>query len=297
MQPFESFHDGGSKNLLNGAVVAGLSAQPDLEFALDNIFNHPNVGPFISEKLIKQLVTSNPSAGYVRRVAAVFNSDSSGERGNLQSVVKAILLDNEARSIAQTDYYGKLREPVLRLSHLWRAFNFNVSPAASNTRIQFRLRSPELMNLDLVTGQAVLKSPSVFNFFDPDYSPAGPVASYAKAELVAPEFEIFTESNELATSNRIGDQIQRSSYMGDSDGGTQPISFLDFSFERTLAANPEQLLDHLDTLLLSGNMSNQLRDILMDHLTALPDSSSGLNQRVRDAVTLIMASPDYLVQM
>ena len=293
MLPFESFHDTDAKTLLNGATApAGLSARQDLEFALDNIFNHPNVGPFIARQLIKRLVTSNPSPAYIQRIATVFNDDGSGERGNLQAVVRALLLDSEARSIPGFSAYGKLREPVLRLSHLWRAFN--VQPGTqSSARQEFNTGSPEMLNLDDVTGQAVLKSPSVFNFFQPGFSPAGPVADQ---NLVAPEFELFTESNELATTNRIGRQIQEA-YLGNPDSSGRRTSYLDFSYERSLAAEPEQLLDHLNILLLSGNLSADLRVILVNHLNGLPDTEPGLSQRVRDAVTLIMASPDYLVQM
>lgn len=293
MRPFESFHDTEAKTLLNGVVApAGLTARQDLEIALDNIFYHPNVGPFISTQLIKRLVTSNPSPAYIARVATVFNDDGTGERGNLQAVIRAILLDSEARTVPPLAAYGKLREPVLRLSHLWRAFN--VQPGLqSGARNEFNTVSPQLMNLEDVTGQAVLKSPSVFNFFQPSFSPAGPVA---EQNLVAPEFELFTESNELATSNRIGRQIQLA-YLGNPDGNARQFSYLDFTYERSLAGDTDSLLDHLNVVLMSGNMSNALRQILIDHLNELPDTEEGLSQRVRDAVTLIMASPDYLVQM
>lgn len=149
------------------------------------------------------------------------------------------------------------------------------------------------MNLDLDTGQAPLKSPSVFNFFQPDFSPAG---SVAEQNLVAPEFELFTESNELTTSNRIGDQINRFSVSSDSDSA-MTVSYLDFSYEVGLASSVDSLLDHLNVLLLSGNMSDGLCDVLFTHLQALPDTPAGHVSRVHDAVTLIMASPDYLVQM
>ena len=210
MRPFEAYHDTGEKILFNNAVSpAGQSAQQDLDFALDNIFNHANVGPFMATQLIKRLVTSNPSPAYVGRIAAVFNDNGSGVRGDIKAVVRALLLDAEARAIPGFAAYGKLREPVLRLSHLWRAFNIRPG-LSSSSRGEYNTPSPQMMDLDSVTGQAVLKSPSVFNFFTPYFSPAGPVA---RQNLVAPEFELFTESNELATSNRIGQQIQYA-YLG-----------------------------------------------------------------------------------
>jgi len=186
MRPFASFHDSTEKTLLNGSIApAGLTARQDLEFALDNIFNHVNVAPFVSKQLIKRLVTSNPTPAYIARVATVFNDDGAGERGNLQAVIRAILMDEEARQIPAFAAYGKLREPVLRLSHLWRAFNIQPGTQASE-RNEFNTGSPELMNLTSVTGQSVLRSPSVFNFFQPGFAPAGPVAAQ---NLVAPEFE------------------------------------------------------------------------------------------------------------
>lgn len=294
MQPFEEYHDTDAKTLLNGVVApAGNTARQDLELALDNIFNHPNVGPFIAKQLIKRLVTSNPTPAYVGRVAHVFNNNGTGVRGDLGAVVKAILLDTEARTIpTDISHYGKLREPVLRLSHLWRAFNVQRGENNSD-RNEFNTVSPQMDTLETVTGQAVLRSPSVFNFFLPSYSPAGPVAD---ANLDAPEFELFTAGNELATSNRIARQIQVG-YAGYPYANGQSTSYLDYTYELTLADDAAALLDHLDLVLLSGNMSDGLRNLLQSHIESIPSDEDGLSQRIRDAITLIMASPDYLVQM
>ena len=294
MEPFEQYHDTSEKVLLNGEVSpAGLSAREDLELALNNIFNHPNVGPFVVKQLIKRLVTSNPSRQYVGDITAVFNDDGSGTRGNLKAVVKALLLHEEARSIPDPNTYGKLREPALRLSHLWRAFGVQPGSQNSSERNEYNTGSPQLSNLELDTGQAPLKSASVFNFFQTDFAPAGMIAN---SNLKAPEFELFTESNELATSNRIGQQIQRYS-VGSSADAEFPVSYLDFAFEVLLAEDSNALLDHLNIVLLAGNMSSDLRNLLVDHLQAMPDSPPDYLARVRDVVTLIMASPDYLVQM
>ena len=133
MEPNEAFHDAGAKTLLNGAVApAGLTARQDLEFALDNIANHPNVGPFISKQLIQRLVTSNPSPEYVARVSGTFDDDGAGTRGNLGAVVRAILLDPEARTgHLENPDFGKLREPVVRMVHLWRALDAVPGPEAN----------------------------------------------------------------------------------------------------------------------------------------------------------------------
>lgn len=294
MLPFEEYHDTDSKTLLNGVVApAGNNARQDLELALDNIFNHQNVGPFISKQLIKRFVTSNPTPGYIERVATVFNDNGVGVRGDLGAVMRTLLLDEEARTIPSSiNYYGKLREPVLRFSHVWRAFNVQRGTSSNILRNELNTVSPYLDNFEAVTGQAVLRSPSVFNFFQPSYSPAGPIA---EANLDAPEFELFTESNELATTNRLGRQIQEL-YSLDPETSQQTISYLDFSTEVALADDVPALLEHLDVLLLSGNMSDTLENILTNHLTS-DEMAGNLSARVRDAVMLIMASPDYLVQM
>ena len=300
MQPFEDYHDTGEKVLLNygpstvhGQLPAGGSAREDLEKALDNIFYHPNVGPFVVKQLIKRLVTSNPSLQYVRDIAAVFDDDGAGTRGNMKAVIKALLMHDEARNIPDFAAYGKLREPVLRISHLWRAFGVLPGSQSSSQRNEYHSIRPELKNLEMVTGQAPLKSASVFNFFQPGFSPAGPIADQ---NLKAPEFELFTESNELSTSNFIGRQIQRYSVSSIADS-SPPLAFLNFTYEVGIAGDVNALLDHLDTVLVAGNMSTALRTLLSEHLLALPSTQPGRFARVRDAVTLIMASPDYLVQM
>ena len=291
MEPFEDHHDTGSKTLLLGAVApAGLSAREDLVFALNNIFSHPNVAPFISLHLIKQLVTSNPTPAYVQRVASVFNNNGNGVKGDLGATVKALLMDAEARNPGSLTDYGKLREPVLRISHLWRAFN--VIPGNRSARGEYNTYTPEMMNLETITGQAVLRSPSVFNFYDRAFAPAGPVR---QAQLVAPEFQIFTDTNLLSTATRINDQIHRHHRQNPNGLELNP-SHLDFSPEIALADDIDALLDHLDILMMSGGMSDSLRSILSTHLATINPDESGLKTRVLDAVSLITASPEYLVQ-
>jgi len=165
MVPWHDFHDKGEKKLLNGFVVpAGQSAEKDLEDALDNIANHPNVGPFIVKHLITKLVTSNPSPEYVRDVVQVFNSNAQGERGNLGSTIKALLMHSEAREghLSHPKTFGKTKEPLLRITQLWRAFE----PDAIHPQFNYAWVGDELQ-------QAPLASPSVFNFFAPDFSQPG----------------------------------------------------------------------------------------------------------------------------
>ncbi|MEM9605351.1 MAG: DUF1800 family protein [Pseudomonadota bacterium] len=291
MEPFEDHHDTGAKTLLNGTVLPeGQTARVDLEAALDNIFAHANVGPFVASHLIKQLVTSNPTPQYVARVATVFNDNGFGVRGDLGATVKAILMDTEARTVGGVANFGKMREPVLRFSHLWRAFS--VSPGNWSENGEYETYSPTLQDMDSETGQAPLKSPSVFNFFSPSYSPQGPAQDNW---LVVPEMQIFTDSNILKSASRVNRQIYRH-YLQNSSPSERNPAYLDYSREIALASDPHALLGHLNLLLLSGAMSDALETILLDHLNTLEDDEDGLVERVQDAIALIVASPDYLVQ-
>ncbi len=284
MRAFEDYHETGEKLLLDGEVIpAGGTAESDLELAMDNIFQHPNVAPFISRQLIQRLVTSNPSAAYTGRVAAVFNDNGAGERGDLGAVVKAILLDEEA-FISGEQYGGaKLKEPLLRLSQLWRAFD------AEGDEGVYRYAYPEY---DL--GQRPYGSPSVFNFFRPHYTRPGPIES---AGLVAPEFEILTDSTVVATSNRLRMYILPGYYYFGSglDAIDHGIS-LDFSDELALADDVEALLDHLDTLLLAGRMPDTMRESLLEMALQIPLGDDGGEDRVTEVIAMIITSPEFAVQ-
>jgi len=291
MEAFEDHHDTGSKTLLGGETVpAGLTAREDLERALDNVYAHQNIAPFVSRHLIKHLVTSNPSPAYIARVAAVFNDNGRGERGDLGATVKALLMDQEARNPDFNENFGKLREPVIRLSQLWRAFS--ITQGTENERGEYNTHSPALKNLSSQTGQTVLSSPSVFNFYRPDYAPNGPVLD---AGLVSPESQIFTDGNIIATASRLNVQIHRH-YKQTSTADHLKVSYLDFAKELELASDPQALLDRMNLLLLSGGMSADLNNLLLSHLQSLPDDEKGNIQKVQDALSLIIASPEYLVQ-
>ena len=307
MVPVEEFHDRKEKQLLNGALLAAnQSARADLDAALDNIFNHPNVGPFISKQLIQRLVTSNPTSAYVGRIARIFNNNGSGIRGDLTAVISAILLDDEARNghnkIAS---FGKLKEPLLRLSHFFRAFDLQPNIKEGSF---WRHRScgrgeytayvmgnswNRLSGLSSEIGQAVLRAPSVFNFYRPDYTPPD---STGKNALVAPEFQLATENFVINTANLINYSIYWAKPSTEvNDAG---YSWLDFSQVIPLANNADNLLNYLNRVLLSGAMSDQLRAILKRHL-ADPFFQYHENielDKARDAIALIMISPEYLIQ-
>lgn len=291
MRPFPGYHDTGRKVLLGGVVArAGLSPEADLDVALDSLFNHRNVGPFIGKQLIQRLVTSNPGIGYVGRVARAFNNNGAGVRGDLRAVIRAILLDPEARTgHTRLANYGKLREPLLRWTHLWRAFN--VQRGARSTFDKYNHGSPYIYAGRDFLGQSVLSANSVFGFFRPEYAPLGAVR---EAGIVAPEAQIYTDAFILTTTARLTSFTQ-TFYQGANQNSLNS-SHIDITQETALAARPQQLLDRLNLLLLSGQMSSGLRTILLNHMATLDGDEAGRSQRVRDCITLIMASPEYLVQ-
>ncbi|MEE9344528.1 MAG: DUF1800 domain-containing protein, partial [Methylococcales bacterium] len=218
MIPVEEFHDRNEKQLLNGTrLAANKTARAELNAALDNIFNHPNVGPFISKQLIQRLITSNPTSAYVARIARVFNNNGNGVRGDLAAVVSAILLDEEARNGHKTiPTFGKLKEPLLRLSHIFRVFDLqpNIKEGSfwehqSCGRGEYPAYVigdswSHLPGLGKEIGQAVLQAPSVFNFYRPDYTPPG---MSGETGLIAPEFQLATENFVINTANLINYSI------------------------------------------------------------------------------------------
>lgn len=257
MQAWENHHDRSAKQLLNGYVTPpNQTTATDLRLALDNIFNHPNVGPFIGKQLIQRFVTSNPSPAYVARVASVFNNNGQNVRGDLRAVISAILLDPEARSLVNTGNptFGKLKEPILRYSALLRAFDGR--PASG--------RYKQLAYIDGIEygiGQQVLLAPSVFNFFRPGYSPPGPIAAQ---RLVAPEFQILNTSTAVSTPNYLanGFIFLRPEYSTNAD------DVLARGYP-ALPNEPRLLLDHLNVLMLAGSMPEWLYNSLLRTLNEL----------------------------
>ena len=299
MQPVEAFHDSeNSKQLLvypgvalvGGLLPAGGNASNDLDAALDNLFQHPNVGPFIARRLIQRLVTSNPTAAYIHRVGAAFADNGQGVRGDLKAVLSAILLDPEARygHWTNADRFGKLREPLIRNTHLWRA----MAARASSGRIDTLNPYPPIEDW---YGQGPLRSPSVFNFFRPDFRRQGEVSTLG---LDSPEFQILSDSFAVGTTNRLFSlsfcyYSEGASCWADDDTATL---FLDTARDATLASNdPAGLLDRYNVLFLSGQMSPAMRAALLSRLNAITGSTRG-RQRVQHALYLILNSPEYVVQ-
>jgi len=279
MQLYPGFHDVGPKKLLNGAELpAGQSGEQDLADALDNIFNHPNVGPFIAIRLIQRLVTSNPSPGYVQRVARVFNNNGAGVRGDLGAVVKAILMDPEARPDLPMDPDGKPKEPLLRLTQVWRAYD---AQSASG-------RYPLAATL-ILFGQGPLQSPSVFNFFSPFYSPPGEIRN---SGLVAPELQIASEYQNTYVTNFWFFQTfglnQTNPDLQEDD------IFIDISEEMAVAANADALIDMVAEKLLAGEISDPLRQEISGIMALIPDTEAAL--RAAEAIYLVVSSPEFAYQ-
>jgi uncharacterized protein (DUF1800 family) len=301
------FHSISAKNFLGVTIPAQTlttaDTQGDLKIALDTLFNHPNVGPFIGRQLIQRLVTSNPSPQYVARVAAAFNDNGAGKRGDMKAVWKAILLDPEARSTSSSPSYGKVREPVVRLANFLRAFN-----ATSRTG-----RFTGIGNTDdpaTRLNQTVLSAPTVFNFYRPGYVPSSqPIAA---AGLVAPEFQIVHDVSVAGYMNYMRGIVQVDT--------TRDIQ-QDYSAELALATVPADLVERMNLLLFSGQLPDALRAQIVAAVTSrgipaplyptpagasAPDSTqpptnqaaidSARLQRVYLAVFLSMAAPDYLIQ-
>lgn len=274
-----SQHELGTKTFLGTTIPANTNGFDSLKIALDTIFAHQNIAPFVSKQLIQHLVTSNPSAAYVGRVSAVFANNGSGVRGDMKAIIRAILTDSEARSDASLAAVngGKLREPVNRLTGWARAFGVT-SPsdawAIGNT-------SSTTTRLAQSTGH----SGSVFNFFRPGYAP--PNTAIATAGLVAPEMQITNEPTVIAYVNYMQGLIQN---------GTGDVK-ADYTSILTKASDSQALIDEVNLLVAAGQLSSTTIATIKTAIDAIATTSAALlNNRVYAAILLTMASPDFLVQ-
>jgi len=279
MRMYEEHHEPGAKHLIRGRYIpAGQTGMQDVTAAVDNLFRHPNVGPFISRRLIQRLVTSNPSLAYVQRVAAAFANDGRGVRGNMKAVISAILLDPEARAWPQAGGIGKgmLRESFLRRVQLARAFD------ARNLAGTYPIADGGAPD-DF--GQRPLSSPTVFNFFLPDHQPTGLIAN---AGLYAPEFQIVTAVTAITSANALRGQIR--GVMNNDDNNALEVR-LDLADEIAIAGDARALVDRLNLILMYGAMSNPMRQVLIHALEQLQDPE----ERAMTALQLVVISPEYAV--
>ncbi len=285
MSAVDAFHDKSEKVLLNGVTVpANQSAEQDLAIALDNLFNHPNVGPFIGKQLIQRLVTSNPSPDYIERVAQVFNDNGQGVRGDLGAVIKAILLDDEARNGYKNNpqNFGKIREPLVSIVHLWRAFD------ASSPNDRFQFDWPHYF-----FNQAPLAAPHVFNFFSPSYSPPGIIRNN---NLVAPELEIMTENYLTRTNNFFAYSTLWGHLEADPEDISDDRILINLNSLRPMANNSEDLLNYLNRLIFGGTLDDNSLAILKTAYQQTLDNDIPENERLSNLLFLIFASPQYSVQ-
>jgi uncharacterized protein (DUF1800 family) len=274
-----SRHETGSKSFLGTTIPAGTSGEDSLRLALDAIFAHPNVAPFIGRQLILRLVCSNPSPAYVTRVATVFNNDGTGVKGNLKAVVKAILLDDEARGAARLadPAFGKQREPILRLAAWARAFK---ADSANNTWTVGNTSDPASR-----LGQSPLRSSSVFNFFRPGYVP--PNSAIGTAGLVAPEFQITNESSVVGYVNFMQTTVSKGA--GDVKA--------DYSSLMPLADNTQSLLDELNLVLAAGQLSTATLALMKGAVDTLASGTDAARlNRIYAALVLVLAAPEFIIQ-
>jgi uncharacterized protein (DUF1800 family) len=285
MVQFPTYHEDGAKTVVSGVQIpANQGGAKDLKDMLDTLFNHPNTGPFVARALIQRLVTSNPSPAYVYRVAQVFANNGSGVRGDLGAVVRAILLDYEARStaVAGTASFGKLKEPLLRVTAIMRAFN----AAANNGRYNY-------LNPENQSAEAALRAPTVFNFFEPAYVQPGVLAN---AGLYAPEFQILTDTTAITLPNMLWNLIyanRSSTNTADATVGIQLDTLL------PIANDSQALINATNLILAGGQLPKTILDRLVTALNGMPNPNnvpSNSIERVRSAIYLTVTVPQGAIQ-
>jgi hypothetical protein len=287
----QNLHDTDAKTLLsypnaiNENIPSGLDGNAELDLALDNIFNHPNVGPFVSKFLIQHLVTSDPTPAYVGRVSAAFNNNGHGVRGDMKEVIRTILLDAEARGDVKTDpNFGKLREPVLHVTNFYR--NFNVRSADGTEQ-----SDGVVWQLPQSMSQLPFYPNTVFNYYTPNYIVPG-------TSLLAPEFGILNTGSAIQRTNVA---TIMSFLPVEVDTRNPPLITKGTSINVDdliqLSANDATgglLLDELDRKLMHSMMSSGMRQKVLDAVLVVPSSENDF--RVRTALFLIASSSQFQIQ-
>ncbi|MGA1544336.1 MAG: DUF1800 domain-containing protein [Saprospiraceae bacterium] len=290
MAMYESYHDQTEKIIVGNYVIpANQAGMDDIELALNHLFNHANVGPFIGKQLIQKLVTSNPSPDYVEDIAAVFNDNGHGIRGDLKAVVKAILLHPEARSCesSQDPSFGKLQEPFLRYLTLIKSIDLQ-----PNENGEIFYNGQDVFKR---TTQNFLRAPTVFNFYKPNYSPFGPLRTN---NLMGPEFQIHNSTTSIDMINGIEEIVKTEygmnySWEVDVEGGFYKNNFDHFN---SFSNDNEALINYIDQLFTGGQMTLRTRDILKNALIQFDIKKPNQDdKKVRLAVFLALISPDFAI--
>lgn len=262
MEPRPSNHDMTQKTFLGQTLPANQTIQQDLNAALDIVFNHPNVGPFVATRLIRALVTSNPTPAYIQRIAMVFNDNGQGVRGDMQAVIRAILLDQEARNDTPPSNFGKLKSPMLYTLSLMRALNAPIPHQNLSAYLFYTF------------GEGILDPASVFAHYSPLYR-------IPRTQLFGPEFQIYSPTEAVNRGNYI---YQDLNYYGSGIYDITPFV--------AVAADPVQLVTAVDNVLLSGRMTQTTRASIYKALQASSDNHA----RALTALYLTAMSGEYLVQ-
>lgn len=285
MKAYDAFHDQDAKTLLRGQTLpAGRTTMQDINSAIDNLFNHPNTGPFISRLLIQRLVNSNPTPAYIGRVASKFNNNGAGVRGDMGAVVKAILMDEEARDFSYTTgiLSGKMREPYMTLMNMGKTFD--AQPSSGNYEsatyfYEFYLQEP-------------FQSPSVFNFYKPDDRPSGELTLMDK---YAPEFKILTAVTSIEAQNNLLNSVENQIARWGSAPGNEMK--LNFAAELPLANNPDALIRQLSVRMIGGSLQPRTFQIVREAVVKIMETGSTWQRdRVRMAAYLIAASAEFNIQ-
>lgn len=261
MIPVPGKHNASLKTVLGQTIPAGQTIQQDLDSAINIIFNHPNVAPFIATRLIRALVTSNPSPAYVQRVANVFDDNGQGTRGDLRAVINAIIMDQDARNDTPPANFGRLRTPMQHTIALARALNLNVGKASGFNYLFYYMN------------EGILDAPSVFGHYSPTYH-------VPKSPLFGPEFQIYSPSDAINRANFFYSML----YFYPANPALQPLA--------NIAGNSTALIAAVDNALLFGRMSPQTRTAIANALPSQADN----NARAVTAVYLTVTSGEYLVQ-
>ena len=290
MKMYDDWHEQGEKRIIRDNVIpSGQTGMQDLNMALDILFNHENVGPFISKRLIQRLVKSNPSPGYITRISSIFNDNGNGIRGDLRSVVKGILLDEEARSCAWLQHpdNGKLREPMITRIGCIRSID-----KIENEFGYYDTSYDNMQNLK----QDPLGSPTVFNFFLPDYKPVGQLTDF---DLLGPEFQIHDSHTAIGYLNVIHHMViwETLAWQNEEFPHDWELRRVASDFSRYDEFNNdfESLINHIDKFYAHGRLSDKMREIVRETINPMKNWEYMYRDHIRTALNLILISPDYAI--